>query len=215
MQDLLGGQTRELKERLNQAQLAERLGVSAPYVHKLKEKGVITFGPDGKVDAEEAVAAVLDYTNIARSEKLKKAREKSEASAGPASAADEVEPGMLPFADSQRRAAHYKALLAELEYREREGELVRKELMRQTAAGIGRKTFEVLMNIPARTSAIYAAEPDPDVIYRQQKKDLLEALTGLRQWIRREFDKTFEFETPSPGAGAPPSPPRGEGMTDG
>jgi hypothetical protein len=65
MQDLLGGQTRELKERLKQAQLAERLGVSAPYVHKLKEKGIITFGPDGKVDAEEAVAAVFDYTNIA------------------------------------------------------------------------------------------------------------------------------------------------------
>ena len=74
------------------------------------------------------------------------------------------------LAESQRRKEEFRAKLVELDYEERVGTLVRKDLIEETAFRVGRLVRDGLLNIPSRLAGILAAETDQRKVH-----DLLEA----------------------------------------
>ncbi len=178
MKDLLGGQVDDIKERLNQAQFAERVGCTPPYINKLKEKGVIKVGPDGKIDLEEGLLAIEEYTKLARSEKLKKAQKERVAKS---SQDDEPEEDgcFLSVAESERRRKHFNAKVAELEYLEKKGELVPAEKVRRDAFAMARRTRDAMLLIPTRLMALLAVEDDAQRVRELLDAEIRKALEGL------------------------------------
>jgi hypothetical protein len=69
--------------------------------------------------------------------------------------------------------------LAELDRRQREGELVERSEVEEAAFTSARRVRDALMNIPARVASLYAAETDPQKIYQNLEDEIRTVLIDL------------------------------------
>ncbi|MCE7868100.1 MAG: hypothetical protein DYG83_15005 [Candidatus Brocadia sp. AMX2] len=74
---------------------------------------------------------------------------------------------------------HFRALLAELEFKEKNGELVPVEAVRKQAFETARMVRDSLLNIPNRVSPILAAESDHREINQILTKEITQCLESL------------------------------------
>jgi phage terminase Nu1 subunit (DNA packaging protein) len=69
--------------------------------------------------------------------------------------------------------------LAELDRRQREGELVERSEVEEAAFTSARRVRDALMNIPARVASLYAAETDRQKIYQNLEDEIRTVLIDL------------------------------------
>jgi phage terminase Nu1 subunit (DNA packaging protein) len=69
--------------------------------------------------------------------------------------------------------------LAELDRKQREGELVERSDVEEAAFSNARRVRDALMNIPARIASLYAAETDPQKIHQNLEDEIRTVLIDL------------------------------------
>jgi phage terminase Nu1 subunit (DNA packaging protein) len=69
--------------------------------------------------------------------------------------------------------------LAELDRKQREGELVERSDLEEAAFSNARRVRDALMNIPARIASLYAAETDPQKIHQNLEDEIRTVLIDL------------------------------------
>ena len=69
--------------------------------------------------------------------------------------------------------------LAELDRKQREGELVERSEVEEAAFSNARRVRDALMNIPARVASLYAAETDPQKIHQNLEDEIRNVLIDL------------------------------------
>jgi phage terminase Nu1 subunit (DNA packaging protein) len=69
--------------------------------------------------------------------------------------------------------------LAELDRKQREGELVERGDVEEAAFATARRVRDALMNIPARVASLYAAETDPQKIHQNLEDEIRNVLIDL------------------------------------
>ena len=135
-----------MAELLTQADYAKRRGVSRQYVHKLVRAGRIVL-QGGLVDAEAADRVLADSADPARQHlsKLAEVPESGAAEASPAGGgeAPAATAGSVFQAARTSREA-YQAKLAEIEYRERIGQLVARAEVEDAFFELGQRLQRLL-----------------------------------------------------------------------
>jgi phage terminase Nu1 subunit (DNA packaging protein) len=158
---------------VNSAEFAESQGFSRPYVTKLVQSGVIVRDENGQIDQDAAVAALRARRDPAKS--LRRGRPVRHGDvAGQGSEA--LSTLMLK---SRIKTEVERGKLAELDRRQREGELVERREVEQAAFSTARNVRDALMNIPARVSSLYAAETDPQKIHQSLEDEIRTVLSDL------------------------------------
>lgn len=106
---------------------------------------------------------------------------------------DEGDDSVGPLGEAQAKERHFKALMAELEYRKRLGELVERSAVEAEAFRIGRQVRDTQKNIPARFCDTLAAEIESIVV--DMSKDLPDGfLSSFIDRLRHGFDKRKIYE---------------------
>ena len=80
---------------------------------------------------------------------------------------------------SKRVKAAYEAKLAELEYKEKSGNLVQADDVKKTASRLARTLRDLLLGIPNRNAARLAAMADPDEVRALLQSEIESALRSL------------------------------------
>lgn len=84
-----------------------------------------------------------------------------------------------PLAEAQARERHFKASLAELEYRKQIGQLLERERVEAEAFRLARMVRDAILNIPSRLAGILAAETDQRKAHDLLERELRQALESL------------------------------------
>ena len=180
-----------MAQRLTQAQLARELGVSRQAIHKHVEAGTLAVGDDGKIDLDQARAAMQTLhpgsktvQALAASAPPAPSTSTSNQVVIPAAAtqflADADEHGMSTnyhIARTLREAE--EARMARLKREEMEGSLIRLEAVRSVAANTLAATREALLQLPARLSTVLAAEASPGKVHDLLQQEIHQALAQL------------------------------------
>ena len=87
--------------------------------------------------------------------------------------------GGPPLAVSKQVKAAYEAKLAELDYKERSGEMVNLQDVRKEAARLARQVRDLLLIIPSRNAAKVAVMSDTEEIRALLQAEIESALRGL------------------------------------
>ena len=140
---------------ITQAEFSRQLGVSKPYIHKLVKKGIIRLH-NGKVDTEQALAAMK-----ANADPAKELREDSSSEVIPAAG---NAAGGVDFVTARTMREAFKAKLAKLEYEEKSGKLTDAARVRNDAFKAGWIIRDELLAIPDRLADVLAAEDDPGTV---------------------------------------------------
>ncbi len=152
---------------ITQAEFARQLEVSKPYIHKLVKKGIIKLR-NGKVDTEQALAAMKANADPANA-----LREESPAEVIPAGG---NAAGAVDFVTARTMREAFRAKLAKLEYEEKSGKLTDAGKVRNDAFKAGRIIRDELLAIPDRLADVLAAEDDPgsvrQIIFEELEKVL-------------------------------------------
>lgn len=176
--------------RLTQAQLAREFDVSRQAIYKHVVAGMLTVGEDGKIDLDQAQAALQTLHPGAKTvQALATSAPQPEAAPAthvviPAAAtpflADADEHGMptnYHIARTLREAE--EARMARLKREEMEGLLIRVEAVRSAAANTLAATREALLQIPARLASVLASETSPARVHDLLQQELHQALGQL------------------------------------
>ena len=182
-----------MAQRLTQAQLARELGVSRQAIHKHVDAGTLAVGDDGKIDLDQARAAMQ---TLHPGSKTVQALAASAAPA-PAAAASSANQVVIPAAatqfladaDEHGMSTNYhiartlreaeEARMARLKREEMEGSLIRLEAVRSVAANTLAATREALLQLPARLSTVLAAEASPGKVHDLLQQEIHQALAQL------------------------------------
>jgi phage terminase Nu1 subunit (DNA packaging protein) len=162
---------------VNSAEFAESQGFSRPYVTKLVQQGVIVRDAKGQINKDAAVAAIA-----ARREPVKALRRHRVPKHGDTSAvgaAGGPEPLSTMLLKSRIKTEVERGKLAELDRKQREGELVERSDVEEAAFSNARRVRDALMNIPARVASLYAAETDPQKIHQNLEDEIRNVLIDL------------------------------------
>jgi phage terminase Nu1 subunit (DNA packaging protein) len=158
---------------VNSAEFAESQGFSRPYVTKLVQQGVIVRDANGQIDEDAAVAALAARREPAKP--LRRGRPATDlAMSGQGSEA--LSTLMLK---SRIKTEVERGKLAELDRKQREGELVERRDVEEAAFSNARNVRDALMNIPARVSSLYATETDPQKIHQSLEDEIRKVLIDL------------------------------------
>jgi phage terminase Nu1 subunit (DNA packaging protein) len=162
---------------VNSAAFAESQGFSRPYVTKLVQQGVIVRDAKGQINEDAAVAALAARREPAKGFRRGRIPENGNSSALNAVGGQETLSTML--LKSRIKTEVERGKLAELDRRQREGELVERSEVEQAAFSDARRVRDALMNIPARVASLYAAETDPQKIYQNLEDEIRTVLIDL------------------------------------
>lgn len=161
---------------------AKSQGFSAPYATKLIQQGVIPTLPSGKVDDEEATAALEAFMNPA-------APRRRADTGDPMTDATAPQPGdqlghLLLKAKIQSEIE--RGQLAKLSRRKKEGELVEAVKVDDDWARVGQMIRDALLPMPQRVAAQVAAMTDPVAIRDLLAAEVRQTLTYLSGQIENE-----------------------------
>jgi phage terminase Nu1 subunit (DNA packaging protein) len=161
---------------VNSAEFAESQGFSRPYVTKLVQQGVIVRDAKGQIDKEAAVAALAARRESAKSLRRGRPGQNGEIMARGGHGSEALSTLMLK---SRIKTEVERGKLAELDRKQREGELVERRDVEEAAFSSARNVRDALMNIPARVSSVYAAETDPHKIHQSLEDEIRKVLIDL------------------------------------
>jgi transcriptional regulator with XRE-family HTH domain len=167
--------------KLNQTEFAKHMGVTKGYVSQLKQAGRLVFAQDGKVDVEASKLRITETEDPNRDDvKERHAKER-----GADTKVDEIgkakkekaplDPNKTTFSSARATEQKFKALGAELDYKERIGELVSKADMKAAVSDLVTTFRQNMENMPHRISAELVG------------KDINEIRTTLKQAVNHEL----------------------------
>jgi phage terminase Nu1 subunit (DNA packaging protein) len=160
---------------VNSAEFAESQGFSRPYVTKLVQQGVFVRDANGQIDKDSAVAALAARREPAKA--LRRGRAPiSAVSAVGGQGSEALSTLMLK---SRIKTEVERGKLAELDRKQREGELVERGEVEEAAFASARRVRDALMNIPGRVASLYAAETDPHKIHQNLEDEIRTVLIDL------------------------------------
>ncbi|MDE2081088.1 MAG: hypothetical protein KGI90_07040 [Burkholderiales bacterium] len=142
---------------MSRRELARLDGCSEKLVRKAIAEGRIPVGEDGLVDAAIAGTAW-------REGNVRKALLRCEEGANPSAAARAIADAAAahravpPYADSLARKEHFLSLLRELEFRQRDGQLVEMEVAKAILFTEFRALRDSWLAFPAKYAAMIAAD---------------------------------------------------------
>jgi phage terminase Nu1 subunit (DNA packaging protein) len=169
-------------EKITRAEYARRRGWSRAYVTQLVQAGRLLLDEGGRLDPDEADAA------------LAAARDPSthpQSTAGAHLAGEMAAPGLgrgrgaegasagPTYMQARTLREAYQAKLAELEYRERSGQLLDRAAAEAESLALGRELRETLLVLPPRLAQALAESSDPHECEAILEAALLEALETL------------------------------------
>ena len=164
---------------MNSAEFAESQGFSRPYVTKLVQQGVIVRDAKGQIDKDTAVAALTSRREPAKA--LRRGRASKNGDISGLSTMGGQGSGALStlMLKSRIKTEVERGKLAELDRKQREGELVERGEVEEAAFASARRVRDALMNIPARVASLYAAETDPQKIHQNLEDEIRTILIDL------------------------------------
>lgn len=160
-----------LRQLLTQTEYAKHRGSRSrtPISRAIKKHRIPLH--DGKIDPAEAdpiLDAMRDRSGRGR---------KPKGTPGPKAS---NKPGPGSFGEAQAKREHYKALLAELDYRKRSGELVEVAAVEKEAFRVGRQVRDALMALPDRLAGVLAAESNQHEVHAILLKEVHQSLEALK-----------------------------------
>ena len=181
-----------MAQRLTQAQLARELGVSRQAIHKHVNAGTLAVGDDGKIDLDQARAAMQTLHPGAKTVQALGGSAPPAPAAAPAPSHVVIPAQATQFlgdADEHGMPTNYhiartlreaeEARIARLKREEMEGQLIRLEAVRSVAANTLAATREALLQLPARLSTVLAAEGSPARVHDLLQQEIHQALAQL------------------------------------
>lgn len=162
---------------------ARHIGASPAYVSKLKAKGrLVTREVDGKemVDFELSDRLVRNTADLSKLRNGENAQRDRPPSAPLAPLADVGRADVL-FRQAQTQERVYNAKLAELDYRERVGELVRLDEVKAEQSRLLASIREVFLQMPSRVTPLLAAASGPADIEAVLRKEIAAALQMIAE----------------------------------
>ena len=166
----------------SQAAIARALGVSPARITALKARGMPTCSAEAA--AEWRALHLREHVH------RKPAPGRVQPPVSVPAAADTEAPAPdaehVTYNEARRREAVARAVLAELEVRERAGELVRAD---EWAAALAKRVVafrEGLLQLPARLAPELAAACDQATVYRLLEDGLYQCLAQLREEAERD-----------------------------
>jgi len=178
---------------MSQAEYARAEGVTRQAVHKaVKRLGVTRHGPTKKIDPEELRAALASERDPARDGQRKIAAAPAETEAGasaPASGANGSANGAATAGDFQKARAERekaRALSAQLDLRERIGELVSVAEVQAVALEQGRRLRDKLTQAFKERALELATETDEKRLAAAAKAILDETFTDFAGYVREQ-----------------------------
>jgi phage terminase Nu1 subunit (DNA packaging protein) len=164
---------------VNSAEFAESQGFSRPYVTKLVRQGVIVRDANGQIDKDAAVAALAARRDPAKALRRGKVKNNGDISGLSAVNGQGSEALSLLMLKSRIKTEVERGKLAELDRKQREGELVERRDVEEAAFSTARTVRDALLNIPARVASLYAAETDPQKIHQSLEDEIRNVLIDL------------------------------------
>lgn len=150
---------------VSQAAYARHRGVSREAVRRALAEGRIEADAQGRIDTE---AADVAWERNSAPAALRGARRRRR-----------PDPDESSFAEARARREAWMAELAELNYRQRSGELVPAEDVRRSAFDVGRRLRSQLLTIPDRVAAQLAGLHDPMAVHRVLRAEILKACAEI------------------------------------
>lgn len=153
---------------------AKHLGVSKPYVTKLAKADRLVFTPDGRhIIVDESLARIEDTKDPAREDVAE--RWKAQKAAGGQ---------VLSYSDARARKETALAEQAELDLRQRKGELCSVADVERLLTDLGTKTRMIMENLPDRISPEITPVTDEARTHALLVERFEIVLTDLAAWSR-------------------------------
>ena len=173
----------EVASRGSYGQYAEHIGASPAYVSKLKKQGRLVVVKDDA--GRDVVDFAMSDRLVRNTTDMGRARNGANASPGrapsvplePVSSGGRVD-AIYRQAQAQERA--YAAKMAEIDYKKAIGELVVAADVHAELARVFATVKEALLQIPARLSAVLAAESDQERVHETLQSEIHAALMHLK-----------------------------------
>jgi hypothetical protein len=141
---------------VNSAEFAESQGFSRPYVTKLVQQGVIVRDAKGRIDKDAAVAALASRREPAKALRRGRASKNGDSGIGAAGGQEALSTMLLK---SRIKTEVERGKLAELDRKQREGNLVERSEVEEAAFMSARRVRDALMNI--RLALLRSTRPKP------------------------------------------------------
>jgi hypothetical protein len=188
---------------LNQTQFATHMGWSKGYVSQLKTAGRLVFAESGKVDVEASKVRIAETEDPNRDDvKERHASARSDDSKvheigvnGSSKAKKEKEvkdPNKMTFSTARAKEQEFKALQAELDYKERIGELVSKADMKAAVADMVTTFRQEIENLPHRISADLVGK-DINEIRAILKRSVHDCLANLERGCEKKLNQEISL----------------------
>lgn len=162
---------------VNSADFAASQGFSKQYVTTLVKRGVITRDKKGMIDPEAAAAALEAQRNPS-----KPLRRRGRVGKPPLNISDSPGGGSsngslaVLMLKSRIKTEVERGRIAELDRKEREGELVDRRKVEEAHFTQARNLRDAILNVPSRVSTLFAAETDPQRIHQDLEDELRRVL---------------------------------------
>jgi hypothetical protein len=182
-----------MAEPMNFSAYARRIGVSQPYISQLVAQGVIPLVPGKKmIDPEQADAAIAQHRDVSKQYTVDRnaqarAAKAADASPAPAPRSEPMNSPAMQIANAHSKARAMRetfvARQAELEYRERIGELIER-------AQSDRAILDAVGPILSRLESL-GARAAPKVAGETDVRSIADAIDDEVAEIRQELADTL------------------------
>lgn len=178
-------------ELITLSELARRVGVDRSYIYKLKLQGVLAFDANGLIDEEAARQSMADNRDPTKEymQEVNQAQRERNANAPPKER-DEGDnsartSGNISYMKAKTMREAFNAKIAELEYRERKGELRDAHSVRQTVTDAAVIIRNALERLPDKLAVRMAAESDANACYALLSAEVDQSLAELASFCDR------------------------------
>ncbi len=169
-----------MAELITQAEYARRRDVSRQYIHRLVTQGKIPTDDLKRIDPEIADAVLAQLSDPAR--RLNEMPEETESAAEIYDQDPATEPagsGHASFAKFRSAREAYQAKLAQMDYEERAGKLVRKEEIDREAFEAARLIRDRLLSLPQELAGTLVSMTDEKEIIQYLRAKIRDALMDV------------------------------------
>ena len=171
----------ELKQELNQSQLAKKLDVNRAYISKLVKQNKLTF-VNQKIKLEDALKQIQSHQHPSYSKKInvKTEKQKEIENKDPQNLLD-IELDTLDFNEARTLKERYLAGQAKVDYLEKIKTVYPVEEIQKESYAIGRELRDNLFNIADRLCDGLAVESDAGKIRETIKKEIKITLENIEK----------------------------------
>jgi len=173
-------------EKVSQTAFAKLVGVSRQRVAALVKRGTITLDKDGRIDPDEATAALRASLDPARPSKIRDGVDppggdpRREAPTAP----DQINGTPQTLNSAKTVLEVFRAKKAKLEYEEAAGLLVERSVVEREAYAEGRAVRDAFMSLGGRLRDRLSIETDPVAIHQIIDAEVRRVLVELAEGAR-------------------------------